>query len=241
MFEGGVKGEELEWFGMEGEVLFGENSDGIMSEEVRNSWLIHLEKTKKKKKKKEWANSSMVELRDGSSSSLPSAQMKFPVTLGGLEIMAHFDSCTDFFILREDLWEKMKGEKDKHRIRFRGVGGMRLQEDYGKKVLLETPDCSFEVVVHPWREKREDSVALVPIDVAERFNVRVSNLPKFYKSKVKKTEDEEWLDSSEDILEERLLPGEDRQSIVDAVILPSHHFFSSNFVLIHSSHIVSHQ
>ena len=91
---------------------------------------------------------------------------------------------------------------------------MRLQEDYGKKVLLETPDCSFEVVVHPWREKREDSVVLVPIDVAERFNVRVSNLPKFYKSKVKKTEDEEWLDSSEDILEERPLPGEDRQSII---------------------------
>ena len=47
--------------------------------------------------------------------------------------------------------------------------------------------------------------------------MRVSNLLKFYKSKVKKTEDEEWLDSSEDILEERPLPGEDRQSIVDAV------------------------
>ena len=149
MVEGGVKGEELEWFGTEGEVLFGENSDGVMSDEVRNSWLIHLEKTKKKKKKKERANSSMVESRDGSSSSLPSARMKFPVTLGGLEIMAHFNSCTDFFILREDLWEKMKGEKVKHRIRFRGVGGMRLQEDYGKKVLLETPDCSFKVVVHP--------------------------------------------------------------------------------------------
>ena len=114
MFEGGVKGEELEWFGMEGEVLFGENSDGVMSDKVRNSWLIHLEKTKKKKKKKEWANSSMVESRDGSSSSLPSARMKFPVTLGGLKIMAHFNSCTDFFILREDLWEKMKGEKVKH-------------------------------------------------------------------------------------------------------------------------------
>ena len=114
MFEGGVKGEELEWFGTEGEVLFGENSEGVMSDEVRNSWLIHLEKTKKKKKKKEWVNSRMVESRDGLSSSLPSARMKFPVTLGGLEIMAHFDSCTDFFILREDLWEKMKGEKVKH-------------------------------------------------------------------------------------------------------------------------------
>ena len=111
----------------------------------------------------------------------------------------------------------MKGEKVKHQIRFKGVGGRRLQEDYGKKVKLETPDHSVDVIVHPWRQKREECVALIPLDVAERFGVRVTNLPKFFKSKVKKTEDEEWLDSSEDVLEERPLPGKERQSIVKAV------------------------
>ena len=52
-------------------------------------------------------------------------------------------------LVKRELWETLKGEKVEGNARFKGVSGVMFFEKYGKKVELEVPDYSFDVLVYP--------------------------------------------------------------------------------------------
>ena len=64
----------------------------------------------------------------------PSLSMRIPLILGNLEVWGYIDSCCDFFLVKRELWEKLKGEKVEGNARFKGVSGVMVFEKYGTKV-----------------------------------------------------------------------------------------------------------
>ena len=111
----------------------------------------------------------------------PSLSMRIPLILGNLEVWGYIDSCCDFFLVKRELWEKLKGEKVEGNARFKGVSGVMLFEKYDKKVELEVSDYSFDVLVYPMDVEGDDVAALIPWNMAEKFGVRLE-VPKCLES-----------------------------------------------------------
>ena len=195
IFEG-----EVECWGEKGDVVLFEKVDGVPKASSANPWLKCLEKHPPRRKswRRGKGNTAKSKKKRRSKVNMPSDTSRFPLMLGGVEVIGHLDSCSDFTLVAKSIWESMKGVVEEWPAVIHGVKGS-IETNLCKRTLLEVPGYEFEVPAYAMEDREDDCKVLIPSDVGAKFGVVLSNLPKFHVSRVEKTDDEEWLESVEEI------------------------------------------
>ena len=123
------------------------------------------------------------------------------LTAGGQEIVGLLDTGSSHFLVKKEIFEKMEGKEVVTPTSYKGVEGGLVQQQKGKLVKCQTCFGETDYIAYPQLAQLAVE-ALVPLQIGLAMGLEVKRVPKYWISKLQKSNDRKWVQSVRERLKE---------------------------------------
>ena len=138
------------------------------------------------------------------------------LTAGGQEIVGLLDTGSSHFLVKKEIFEKMEGKEVVAPTSYKGVEGGVVQQQKGKLVKCQTCFGETDYIAYPQLAQLAVE-ALVPLQIGLAMGLEVKRVPKYWISKLQKSNDREWVQSVRERLKETKFPKAQREFVLNGI------------------------
>ena len=138
------------------------------------------------------------------------------LTAGGQEIVGLLDTGSSHFLVKKEIFEKMEGKEVVAPTSYKGVEGGLVQQQKGKLVKCQTCFGETDYIAYPQLAKLAVE-ALVPLQIGLAMGLEVKRVPKYWISKLQKSNDRKWVQSVRERLKETKFPKAQREFVLNRI------------------------
>ena len=138
------------------------------------------------------------------------------LTAGGQEIVGLLDTGSSHFLVKKEIFEKMEGKEVVAPTSYKGVEGGVVQQQKGKLVKCQTCFGETDYIAYPQLAQLAVE-ALVPLQIGLAMGLEVKRVPKYWISKLQKSNDREWVQSVRERLKETKFPKAQREFVLNRI------------------------
>ena len=138
------------------------------------------------------------------------------LTAGGQEIVGLLDMGSSHFLVKKEIFEKMEGKEVVTPTSYKGVEGGVVQQQKGKLVKCQTCFGETDYIAYPQLAQLAVE-ALVPLQIGLAMGLEVKRVPKYWISKLQKSNDRKWVQSVRERLKETKFPKAQREFVLNGI------------------------
>ena len=138
------------------------------------------------------------------------------LTAGGQEIVGLLDTGSSHFLVKKEIFEKMEGKEVVAPTSYKGVEGGVVQQQKGKLVKCQTCFGETDYIAYPQLAQLAVE-ALVPLQIGLAMGLEVKRVPKYWISKLQKSNDREWVQSVRERLKETKFLKAQREFVLNGI------------------------
>ena len=138
------------------------------------------------------------------------------LTAGGQEIVGLLDTGSSHFLVKKEIFEKMEGKEVVAPTSYKGVEGGVVQQQKGKLVKCQTCFGETDYIAYPQLAQLAVE-ALVPLQIGLAMGLEVKRVPKYWISKLQKSNDRKWVQSVRERLKETKFPKAQREFVLNRI------------------------
>ena len=138
------------------------------------------------------------------------------LTAGGQEIVGLLDTGSSHFLVKKEIFEKMEGKEVVAPTSYKGVEGGVVQQQKGKLVKCQTCFGETDYIAYPQLAQLAVE-ALVPLQIGLAMGLEVKRVPKYWISKLQKSNDRKWVQSMRERLKETKFPKAQREFVLNGI------------------------
>ena len=138
------------------------------------------------------------------------------LTAGGQEIVGLLDTGSSHFLVKKEIFEKMEGKEVVTPTSYKGVEGGVVQQQKGKLVKCQTCFGETDYIAYPQLAQLAVE-ALVPLQIGLAMGLEVKRVPKYWISKLQKSNDRKWVQSVRERLKETKFPKAQREFVLNRI------------------------
>ena len=138
------------------------------------------------------------------------------LTAGGQEIVGLLDTGSSHFLVKKEIFEKMEGKEVVAPTSYKGVEGEVVQQQKGKLVKCQTCYGETDYIAYPQLAQLAVE-ALVPLQIGLAMGLEVKRVPKYWISKLQKSNDREWVQSVRERLKETKFLKAQREFVLNRI------------------------
>ena len=138
------------------------------------------------------------------------------LTAGGQEIVGLLDTGSSHFLMKKEIFEKMEGKEVVAPTSYKGVEGGLVQQQKGKLVKCQTCFGETDYIAYPQLAQLAVE-ALVPLQIGLAMGLEVKRVPKYWISKLQKSNDRKWVQSVRERLKETKFPKAQREFVLNRI------------------------
>ena len=138
------------------------------------------------------------------------------LTAGGQEIVGLLDTGSSHFLVKKEIFEKMEGKEVVAPTSYKGVEGGVVQQQKGKLVKCQTCFGETDYIAYPQLAQLAVE-ALVPLQIGLAMGLEVKRVPKYWISKLQKSNDREWVQSVRERLKETKFLKAQREFVLNRI------------------------
>ena len=138
------------------------------------------------------------------------------LTAGGQEIVGLLDTGSSHFLVKKEIFEKMEGKEVVAPTSYKGVEGGVVQQQKGKLVKCQTCFGETDYIAYPQLAQLAVE-ALVPLQIGLAMGLEVKRVPKYWISKLQKSNDRKWVQSVRERLKETKFPKAQREFVLNGI------------------------
>ena len=138
------------------------------------------------------------------------------LTAGGQEIVGLLDTGSSHFLVKKEIFEKMEGKEVVAPTSYKGVEGGVVQQQKGKLVKCQTCYGETDYIAYPQLAQLAVE-ALVPLQIGLAMGLEVKRVPKYWISKLQKSNDREWVQSVRERLKETKFLKAQREFVLNRI------------------------
>ena len=138
------------------------------------------------------------------------------LTAGGQEIVGLLDTGSSHFLVKKEIFEKMEGKEVVAPTSYKGVEGGVVQQQKGKLVKCQTCFGETDYIAYPQLAQLAVK-ALVPLQIGLAMGLEVKRVPKYWISKLQKSNDRKWVQSVRERLKETKFLKAQREFVLNGI------------------------
>ena len=138
------------------------------------------------------------------------------LTAGGQEIVGLLDTGSSHFLVKKEIFEKMEGKEVVAPTSYKGVEGGLVQQQKGKLVKCQTCFGETDYIAYPQLAQLAVE-ALVPLQIGLAMGLEVKRVPKYWISKLQKSNDRKWVQSVRERLKETKFLKAQREFVLNRI------------------------
>ena len=138
------------------------------------------------------------------------------LTAGGQEIVGLLDTGSSYFLMKKEIFEKMEGKEVVAPTSYKGVEGGLVQQQKGKLVKCQTCFGETDYIAYPQLAQLAVE-ALVPLQIGLAMGLEVKKVPKYWISKLQKSNDRKWVQSVRERLKETKFLKAQREFVLNRI------------------------
>ena len=138
------------------------------------------------------------------------------LTAGGQEIVGLLDTGSSHFLVKKEIFEKMEGKEVVAPTSYKGVEGGVVQQQKGKLVKCQTCFGETDYIAYPQLAQLAVE-ALVPLQIGLAMGLEVKRVPKYWISKLQKSNDRKWVQSVRERLKETKFLKAQREFVLNRI------------------------
>ena len=138
------------------------------------------------------------------------------LTAGGQEIVGLLDTGSSHFLVKKEIFEKMEGKEVVTPTSYKGVEGGVVQQQKGKLVKCQTCFGETDYIAYPQLAQLAVE-ALVPLQIGLAMGLEVKRVPKYWISKLQKSNDRKWVQSVRERLKETKFLKAQREFVLNRI------------------------
>ena len=138
------------------------------------------------------------------------------LTAGGQEIVGLLDMGSSHFLVKKEIFEKMEEKEVVAPTSYKGVEGGRVQQQKGKLVKCQTCFGETDYIAYPQLAQLAVE-ALVPLQIGLAMGLEVKRVPKYWISKLQKSNDRKWVQSVRERLKETKFLKAQREFVLNRI------------------------
>ena len=138
------------------------------------------------------------------------------LTAGGQEIVGLLDTGSSHFLVKKEIFEKMEGKEVVAPTSYKGVEGGVVQQQKGKLVKCQTCFGETDYIAYPQLAQLAVE-ALVPLQIGLVMGLEVKRVPKYWISKLQKSNDRKWVQSVRERLKETKFLKAQREFVLNRI------------------------
>ena len=138
------------------------------------------------------------------------------LTAGGQEIVGLLDMGSSHFLVKKEIFEKMEGKEVVAPTSYKGVEGGLVQQQKGKLVKCQTCFGETDYIAYPQLAQLAVE-ALVPLQIGLAMGLEVKRVPKYWISKLQKSNDRKWVQSVRERLKETKFLKAQREFVLNRI------------------------
>ena len=138
------------------------------------------------------------------------------LTAGGQEIVGLLDTGSSHFLVKKEIFEKMEGKEVVAPTSYKGVEGGVVQQQKGKLVKCQTCFGETDYIAYPQLAQLAVA-ALVPLQIGLAMGLEVKRVPKYWISKLQKSNDRKWVQSVRERLKETKFLKAQREFVLNRI------------------------
>ena len=138
------------------------------------------------------------------------------LTAGGQEIVGLLDTGSSHFLVKKEIFEKMEGKEVVTPTSYKGVEGGFVQQQEGKLVKCQTCFGETDYIAYPQLAQLAVE-ALVPLQIGLAMGLEVKRVPKYWISKLQKSNDRKWVQSVRERLKETKFLKAQREFVLNGI------------------------
>ena len=138
------------------------------------------------------------------------------LTAGGQEIVGLLDTGSSHFLVKKEIFEKMEGKEVVAPTSYKGVEGGVVQQQKGKLVKCQTCFGETDYIAYPQLAQLAVE-ALVPLQIGLAMGLEVKRVPKYWISKLQKSNDRKWVQSVRERLKETKFLKAQREFVLNGI------------------------
>ena len=138
------------------------------------------------------------------------------LTAGGQEIVGLLDMGSSHFLVKKEIFEKMEGKEVVAPTSYKGVEGGLVQQQKGKLVKCQTCFGETDYIAYPQLAQLAVE-ALVPLQIGLAMGLEVKKVPKYWISKLQKSNDRKWVQSVRERLKETKFLKAQREFVLNRI------------------------
>ena len=138
------------------------------------------------------------------------------LTAGGQEIVGLLDIGSSHFLVKKEIFEKMEGKEVVAPTSYKGVEGGLVQQQKGKLVKCQTCFGETDYIAYPQLAQLAVE-ALVPLQIGLAMGLEVKRVPKYWISKLQKSNDRKWVQSGRERLKETKFLKAQREFVLNRI------------------------
>ena len=138
------------------------------------------------------------------------------LTAGGQEIVGLLDTGSSHFLVKKEIFEKMEGKEVVAPTSYKGVEGGLVQQQKGKLVKCQTCFGETDYIAYPQLAQLAVE-ALVPLQIGLAMGLEVKKVPKYWISKLQKSNDRKWVQSVRERLKETKFLKAQREFVLNRI------------------------
>ena len=130
--------------------------------------------------------------------------------------MGLLDTGSSHFLVKKEIFEKMEGKEVIAPTSYKGVEGGVVQQQKGKLVKCQTCFGETDYIAYPQLAQLAVE-ALVPLQIGLAMGLEVKRVPKYWISKLQKSNDRKWVQSVRERLKETKFPKAQREFVLNRI------------------------
>ena len=130
--------------------------------------------------------------------------------------MGLLDTGSSHFLVKKEIFEKMEGKEVVAPTSYKGVEGGVVQQQKGKLVKCQTCFGETDYIAYPQLAQLAVE-ALVPLQIGLAMGLEVKRVPKYWISKLQKSNDRKWVQSVRERLKETKFPKAQREFVLNRI------------------------
>ena len=138
------------------------------------------------------------------------------LTAGGQEIVGLLDTGSSHFLVKKEIFEEMEGKEVVAPTSYKGVEGGVVMQQKGKLVKCQTCFGETDYIAYPQLAQLAVE-ALVPLQIGLAMGLEVKRVPKYWISKLQKSNDRKWVQSVRERLKETKFPKAQREFVLNGI------------------------
>ena len=130
--------------------------------------------------------------------------------------MGLLDMGSSHFLVKKEIFEKMEGKEVVAPTSYKGVEGGVVQQQKGKLVKCQTCFGETDYIAYPQLAQLAVE-ALVPLQIGLAMGLEVKRVPKYWISKLQKSNDRKWVQSVRERLKETKFLKAQREFVLNGI------------------------